>query len=1099
MKILKKHHYTFFAITLIMAAVCGIMIPLVNVNSDMTKYLPDDSPMKRGIEIIGEEFGAAQMTGADVKAMFHGLSDGQADSVASKLAEKSNLDVVKFRKDATVKYTLFELFVPKSVDQKSFGQEIKKEFGRKVVVETSQDGNTPPISVLVIATFLVVLILILMAQSWIEPLIFLIATGVAVALNIGTNALLPSVSITTNYIVAILQMVLSLDYSIVLINRYRQEQSADRSELESVNIAVRKAFPSIISSALTTIVGLLMLCFMRLKIGLDLGIVLAKGVVWSLVCAFTVLPSLLMIFNKGLMTTKKKTFILPTDGIARYATKFKVPMSVFAVVLFVAAMLYSNRTEISFAMARESKIMKVFPQMNPMVLVYDTNEEMAVIPLADSLEKTDGVLSVVSYPSLFKRSFTADKMVAQIQSISKDFSDYIQMPTDDMDKLTPELMRLVYQLRSGNSSDLALTFPEVAQFIISNCKDNPLFAKYIDDDMATQLDLLQSMTGNEEEDEEAVEETVVEVEKTVQNTDTLSVKSVKSVNSEKEEEKKGPTPQIVNPATQTVKKETTTLKASEIGTTDGSDISVIKFMPKLESAMPSFESQVLATLSDTAAIRRQMTIDEMTEFIGSTPYQTKMVYSFSKSKKKTLSPLEYVHFLADDLFKRKALAAFVNAEQKKGLIMRMKYMDYANADTRLSATELTSFLNEFGINGITEETVKAIAFPKKAVAEAVTATLADTLKGKELENQHNTDSTLTAAQRNIISVADSSAAIAPQKPVVISKPKKSIDDIRAELFADMMYSGKRYTPEQLAGNFKKLGYDVDKEMLSLLYEYYASVNHYDETQTMTVEQLIDYGLDTLVTDSRLAGFIDEQTRDKISGARDMIEEGLAMMRNDNHSLLVAITDLPIESTETYAFIENFETLTGDFLSGEKSVVGESIMYNEMKNGFSRELSIVTILTVLAIFLIVAITFRSLVVPIILVMTVMTAVYVNVVFSGIISGTMLYLAYLIAQSILMGATIDYGILFTNYYKEYRLSKPIDESIRSAYRGSIRTIMTSGLIMVAAPGVMALMVDDMAISAIVSSIAIGAFAAILLIMLVLPGVLVAFDRFVVRTKK
>ena len=126
------------------------------------------------------------------------------------------------------------------------------------------------------------------------------------------------------------------------------------------------------------------------------------------------------------------------------------------------------------------------------------------------------------------------------------------------------------------------------------------------------------------------------------------------------------------------------------------------------------------------------------------------------------------------------------------------------------------------------------------------------------------------------------------------------------------------------------------------------------------------------------------------------------------------------------------------------------------------------------------------------------VYVNVIVSGLASGQMLYLAYLIVQSILMGATIDYGILYATYYKANRKTMEKYEAAREAYHGSIRTIMTSGLIMVLGPGVMALLVDDVTISAIVGCISVGAAVAILLILFVLPGVLVACDKLVTSKK-
>ena len=107
---------------------------------------------------------------------------------------------------------------------------------------------------------------------------------------------------------------------------------------------------------------------------------------------------------------------------------------------------------------------------------------------------------------------------------------------------------------------------------------------------------------------------------------------------------------------------------------------------------------------------------------------------------------------------------------------------------------------------------------------------------------------------------------------------------------------------------------------------------------------------------------------------------------------------------------------------------------------------------------------------------MTAVYVNVVVAGLVTGQMLYLAYLIVQAILMGATIDYGILFANYYRENRKTMLQVDAVCAAYRGSIRTIITSGLIMVIGPGAMALFIDDLMISNIVGCLAVGGFVAV-----------------------
>ena len=266
---------------------------------------------------------------------------------------------------------------------------------------------------------------------------------------------------------------------------------------------------------------------------------------------------------------------------------------------------------------------------------------------------------------------------------------------------------------------------------------------------------------------------------------------------------------------------------------------------------------------------------------------------------------------------------------------------------------------------------------------------------------------------------------------------------------------------------------------------------------LTPETLINYLCDTLANDSRLQLFITAEQRQDITSIKPQLLSQMTRLNGERHSLLILLTDLPLESARTFAALDSIHAQVDAQLTPETHyMIGESAMYREMKAGFGSEMTRISLLTIIAIFLIVAISFRSIIVPTILVVTVMTAVYVNVIFAGLLRGEMLYLAYLIVQSILMGATIDYGILFANYYKEFRRTMLPYEAVKAAYKGSIRTITTSGLIMVVAPGAMALLVDDITISAIVGCLAVGAGMAVLLILIVLPGVLVAFDKLVVR---
>ena len=1071
----KRTHYILLFCMLALSAVCGILIPKVNVNSDMTRYLPDDSQMKQGLDIVTAEFGGTQMTGPAVRLMFRDVASSRVQGITDTLSSFSQVKAVSHSFSEDGQYVLFELNVPNSVDQKLLGQEISSRFEDDIVVETSQDGNTPPASVMIIAAALILIILVAMAQSWLEPLIFLISTGLAVVMNIGTNALLPSVSITTNYIVAILQMVLSLDYSIVLMNRYRQEKTGENSPVEAVNRAIKRAFPSIMSSAATTVVGLVMLVFMRLKIGMDMGVVLAKGVIFSLVCTFTVLPSLLMIFQKGVMNTGKKTFVLPTNRISRMVTRYKIPLACAAIVLFFFAFFQSKKTDISFSMERESEINSVFPQHNPFVVVYPTAAESSVPALADSLLKDGAVEGVYAYPTVMRRQYTSSEMAGQIQAMAAGFKE--ELPKElDSSMFTASMMSLVYHMKFEDDPSRQISFPELLGFIREHCVGNPMFDSVLDDDMREKLALLD-MYAPAVEEEENVAETVVE------EAPALKASAPKVT-----------APDTPKPAAEAVPE-----------AKPQSSVRLSTFLPRLSEAYPSTETAVLASLSDRTMNNTPMAAPAMSEFIGSTPTQTRMVYSFSKNKSKQMTPYEYVHFLYDDLFNRKALASFVSEDQKEGLRQRMNVMDLIQKDASVELSELYSLLRDFGAASAGEARLRALAFPSSGsnVPEAPSAvSRPDSTSGTLVAELPQQKDSLASSAGNAVSgnpaATDTASVNVQPLPKPVKPKKKSIEEQRQDLFMDLMYSGRSYTARQMAGFFKRLGEPVGEDLISLLYVYYASVSEEDCHHTMNIEELVNFIGDDLLNDKRLSGYIDDEVRSHFNGFRKAFEEKISLLRREDHSLMLVLTKLPPESRETYDFVSRLSSVCDDCFGGESQLVGESVMYSEMKNGFGREMRLVTILTVLAIFLIVAVSFRSVIVPLILVMTVMTAVYVNVIFSGIFSGTMLYLAYLIVQSILMGATIDYGILYANYYKEYRKTMDINDAITAAYRGFIRTIMTSGLIMVVAPGAMALLVDDVAISAIVGSLSIGAMVSVVLILLVVPAVLGAFDSLVVRKK-
>lgn len=990
-------------LTLVGGAVCGLMIPRVNINTDMTKYLPNKSQMRKGLEIINEEFGdKTEMSTPDVRVMFSGLSEQQKKETLERL--KAEPEVTSVRVSEKDVYTLYEMGVIKTIDQREFGAQIKENYDRVNVVETSHDGSAADTTMLIIAVVLLLTILFIMCKSWTEPVLFILSTGVAVLINLGSNALLESVSMTTNSIVAVLQLVLSMDYSIILANRYRQEKANFENKFDAMGEAVKKATPSVLSSAATTIVGLLVLVFMKLKIGEDLGVVLAKGVACSLLCNYTILPTLLLGCDKLIGKTGKPTPHIATDKLANFSVKFRIPLAILFVGLIAGAYILHNKTVIRFSTNGVSQIDKIFPKKNITVVMYDTKDEMKLPGMVDELMQDSGVELVISYPSILLRQYTTEQMIEaikELQNLQKAQGGEVDSSmTASTEMLTDPMMKLVYYASHTAGETKAFNFNEMANFVIEQSKDSTsLLSGKLDDDLRTKLDMFHEiMEMNEMAAEEA--------------------KAAKAHKTTKKEDK---------PVGQAVVADVVDAQADS---------------SKIE------ETTVITgynKYTDVSLLTKPMGYEEMAEYLGMESGHAKLVYKMWGKKKSMMTPIQFVHYVSDDLFNRKLVSAMAKDEEKAELRRLVVIMD------------------------------NALAHPGETVAEIVAE-----------------DNGQTAVHH----------AVAQDSVAPVAMPSLSMKGSSAAIrrLNNMFNADKEYTSAELQEIVKGFGEELDPWMVDLLYLYYGSYKDYDSTWTMSLEQMVVFIADTILADQRFDAFIDDGVRDDFGNMKEQMVSQFSMMRGDEHSLAVVISDYKDESPETYAFMDKLDKMCKSRLGEDNyCFVGESAMFTEMRNGFDQEMKQLTWLTIIVIFLIVALTFRSLIIPTILVMTIMTAVFVNVAFSGVGGNTLLYLAYLIVQSILMGATIDYGILFTNCYKESRQAMDVKEAVGAAYKSSIATIMTSGLIMIIAPAVLAMTITDVTISDILQSISIGALAAVLLILFVLPGMLVLTDRLIIRKKK
>ena len=1058
--IIVRKRLVFLIAVIVVALASALMIPHTNINTDMTRYLPDDSPMKHGIDQMTEEFGEEAVGTGIVRVMFWSLPDSLKTSTKDDLSEIDGISNILYQ-DGSAEYNqgekvLYELLCGSQRSQLEIADEISDKYGSRVVVETSEKGNTAPVSVILTAFILLLIVLFIMCESWLEPPIFLAAIGVAVAINMGTNALLKSVSATTNSIAAILQLVLSIDYSIILMNCYRHEKSSGSDNITAMVNALKKASLSIVSSAFTTIVGLMALVFMKFKIGADMGIVLAKGVLCSLVSIFAVLPSVILALDGAIEKSKKKVFKLKTDRLAGFSMRFRIPLAIFFVVVFVSSYYFHNKTEISFFPEQESEIAKYFPQKNIIVLLYENSDSEKVIDLSDSLSADPNVKSFVSYPSLMQKQHTA----AYFKDVVGNFSSMAEEEGYNLADMDINLIvDAIYYIATKNPSDERMSFHDFASLAAGLSADTMLVAQLggssnVSEEELQYLDLLvaltdtslidKKMTAQEISDMMGIDEEMISLicppgeKTTLREIIKLSKELLNSSMIPTQKNDKVPEPQLVEQQEEIVVEKDTIVIVEEIVQAEEADIADDEDM----------------IYKDSTLFLKQYTASEIAQIIGMGEKSASIIINLygrsSGQKTKTMSLYDFIHFVHDDLANRRLFASRIDAESRRLLKHKEDLMDATLQSGKVEVPE--------------ESVAEA---PEKPVAEVI-------VEPVDLREE-------------------------PVSAYVMPKvDKETIEKLnQAEAIMNIATEGNSFDAAEMYSLLNSFGAEMKLRDIELAY-LYNGITHFDnDSVELSAEEILGTLNDSIINNPRFASMVNDDMRSGLDEINVMVVENLGRLHGPNYSQAIVLTELPKESDETCRFVEALGARCNTELAGNHYLIGESVMMDEMHHRFGDEMFLVTLITILSIFLIVALTFRSLVVPAILVMTVMSAVFINVAASGI-NGSLLYLAYLIMQSILMGATIDYGILFTNNYREARVTECKIESIRKAYMSSTHTILTSGMIMTLAPFAMSLMVDDKMIEMILRCIAAGALAAVLLIIFVLPGLLAAFDRFVVSRR-
>lgn len=407
----------FFLLFLFAAIFSAVSQGWVQVENDITVYLPESTETRIGLELMDREF----VTYGTAEFMISNISYDRACGLADEISEVEGVSEVAFENneehfkgaDALFSVT-FEGEASDEISVKAF-EEIQKKLSDYDVYVSSEVGASQSDSlekdmqmILIIAVVIIVLVLLFTSKSYAEVPVLLITFGAAALLNKGTNFLLGKISFVSNSVAVILQLALAIDYAIILCHRYTEERER-LPQREAVIAALSKAIPEISSSCLTTVSGLAALVTMQFRIGQDLAFVLIKAICLSILSVFVLMPGLLMIFGKSMEKTAHKNFVPRISWVGKMDVKTKKIVPPIFAILMIAAFFFSNncpycygQTNLSTLKKSETqiaqdKINNTFQRTNTIALVVpagDYEREAALLSELDKYDEVDSTLGL---------------------------------------------------------------------------------------------------------------------------------------------------------------------------------------------------------------------------------------------------------------------------------------------------------------------------------------------------------------------------------------------------------------------------------------------------------------------------------------------------------------------------------------------------------------------------------------------------------------------------------------------------------------------------------------------------------------------------------
>lgn len=451
-----------------MTVLCAVCYPFVGVNYDLSKYLPDFAPTKQALDVMEQEFGYPGMA----RIMVKDVTLPEARTIRQRISRVDGVDLVVgpdlaanvYSTDAFIKNSLTDRFYKdgNAVYQIIFedgdsdasthkaineiygivGKDRGCFAGSAVSSKERQESITREIAMAIgMAVVIIWLILTLTTTSWFEPFLFILVMAVAIVLNMGSNIMFGRISFFTFSTAAILQLAVSMDYSIFLLHTYTAIKQSGVDSRPAMEAAIEKSCSSILASGATTIVGFLVIALMKFTIGRDVGFVLTKGIICSLVTVLFLMPTLILRFDKKIEKTAHRSFLPPLDGLGKLMYRIRIP--VLAVAALCAVPCYFGQSMNYFYYGDDAL------GSGPGTRVYEDSRA-----IEDVFGKSNVIIAMVPNGNVIKERRLTDELEDQ------EFIDYALSMAGTLPQGIPESFlpeSVTKQLRTGSYARILIS------------------------------------------------------------------------------------------------------------------------------------------------------------------------------------------------------------------------------------------------------------------------------------------------------------------------------------------------------------------------------------------------------------------------------------------------------------------------------------------------------------------------------------------------------------------------------------------------------------------------------------------------------------------